>query len=68
MKKKLLVYVDNQLLVLTKKSNSSSIEPKHNIIEKKLTAGYSNAKEIYIAKNWRIDRIKKFRRRLRRWV
>ncbi|ABS33324.1 lipoprotein [Clostridium botulinum] len=32
--KKLLVYVDNQLLVLTKKSNSSSIEPKHNIIEK----------------------------------
>lgn len=34
MKKKLLVYVDNQLLVLTKKSNSSSIEPKHNIIEK----------------------------------
>lgn len=30
----MLVYVDNQLLVLTKKSNSSSIEPKHNIIEK----------------------------------
>ncbi len=30
----MLVYVDNQLLVLTKKSNSSSIEPKHNTIEK----------------------------------
>ncbi len=30
----MLVYVDNQLLILTRKSNSSSIEPKHNIIEK----------------------------------
>nr|WP_307890038.1 hypothetical protein [Clostridium botulinum] len=32
--KKLLVCVDNQLLILTKKSNDSYIEPKYNIKEK----------------------------------